>query len=162
MADKKFLLKNKEIATMRGLSKTHFLNDNAKRINKSLGDITGLTGIGVHIIEVDPGHESTEFHRHHHEDECAYVLNGTGVVVLDDARLEIGPGDFIGYPKGGPAHTMLNTGTEVLRCLVVGQRLPQDVADYPDLGKRIYRNHGMPWDLVDHEMIEHPVTGTKK
>ena len=158
----KFVLKREEIEAEAGLSKAHFLNDNAKRINKSLGDMVGLTGFGVHIIEVPPGSESTEYHRHYHEDECTYVLSGTGEVILDGQAVAVGPGDFIGYPKGGPAHTMKNAGTEVLRCLVVGERLAQDVADYPDKGKRIYRNAGMPWDLVDLDQVENPVAGAKK
>jgi len=66
----KYLLTKEEIEQTAGVAKTHFLNDNAKRSNKSLGDLTGLTGFGFHIIEVQPGHESTEFHKHYHEDEC--------------------------------------------------------------------------------------------
>ena len=158
----KLVLKREEIDAYEGLSKTHFMNDNAQRINKSLGDLVGLTGIGVHLIEVPPGRESTEYHRHYHEDECTYVLSGTGEVILDGEVISIAPGDFIGYPKGGPAHTMRNTGSEVLRCLVVGERLQQDVADYPNKGKRIYRNAGMPWDLVPLDQIENPVAGAKK
>ncbi|MEO1069163.1 MAG: cupin, partial [Cyanobacteria bacterium J06638_6] len=66
----KYIITREEIEAYPGIAKTHFLNDHAKRINKSLGDLTGLTGIGFHIIEVEPGCESTEFHQHHHEDEC--------------------------------------------------------------------------------------------
>ena len=51
---------------------------------------------------------------------------------------------------------------EVLRLLVVGQRLAQDVGDYPRLGKRIYRNAGMPADVVAHGDIAHPAVGAKK
>ncbi len=64
MADEKYLVTAEEIAAMEGLRKTHFLNDNARRTNKSLGDLTGLTGIGFHIIEVEPGRETTEYHLH--------------------------------------------------------------------------------------------------
>lgn len=162
MSDDKYVLKRAEIDAMPGLNKTHFLNDNARRVNKSLGDETGLTGLGFHIIDVPPGCESTEFHVHYHEDECTYVLAGTGTVVIGDARHAIGPGDFIGYRKGGLPHTMENTGTEVLRCIVVGQRLAHDVGDYPNQGKRIFRNAGLPWDLVDLDAIENPNAGAKK
>ena len=48
----KYLIKKEEIDRMEGLSKTHFLNDNARRVNKSLGDLTGLTGIGFHMIDI--------------------------------------------------------------------------------------------------------------
>ena len=49
---------------------------------------------------------------------------------------------------------MFNNGEETLVCLVIGQRLEQDVADYPRLAKRLYRNSG-EWNLVDHDAIEH-------
>jgi uncharacterized cupin superfamily protein len=48
---------------------------------------------------------------------------------------------------------MVNDGDEPLVCLVIGQRLAQDVGDYPRLGKRLYRNSG-EWNLVDHTDIE--------
>lgn len=162
MSETPYLLKASEIAAMEGLAKTHFLNPNAKRINKSLGDATGLTGLGIHIIEVEPGHDTTEVHVHYFEDEAVYVLSGTATAEIGDEHHDIGPGDFIGYRKGGLPHGIRNTGTETLRCLVIGQRLAQDVADYTHLGKRIYRNEGMPWDLADIDALEHPQAGAKK
>ena len=44
---KGYLITAEEIAAMEGLAKVHFQNPNARRINKSLGDLTGLTGDGV-------------------------------------------------------------------------------------------------------------------
>ncbi|MCZ4281115.1 cupin domain-containing protein [Kiloniella laminariae] len=152
----KYVISKAEIEAMEGLEKTHFLNDNARRNNKSLGDLTGLTGLGFHIIEVPPGCESTEYHVHYNEDECSYVLSGTGKVIIGEEEHSIGPGDFIGYRAGGLAHTMINDGPEPLKCIVVGQRLAHDSADYPKLGKRIYRSNGKPWDLVNHEHIVTP------
>ena len=146
---------------MQGLAKIHFLNPNAQRVNKSLGDLVGLIGLGFHIIEMEPDRESTEFHVHHFEDECTYVLSGTGVVTIGESERAIGPGDFIGYPAGGDARTVKNTGAETLRCIVVGQRLAHDVADYPRLSKRVYRNTGLAWGLADHEHIQHPDAGKK-
>jgi len=162
MADDKYLISAAEIEEMDGLSKTHFLNPNARRINKSLGDLTGLTGLGFHIIEVEPGHETTEHHVHYHEDECIYVLAGTAAAIMGDEEFDIGPGDFIGYRKGGLAHSIRNTGSETFKCIVVGQRLDHDVGDYTRLGKRIYRNIGMKWNLVDISAIEEPSAGAKK
>jgi hypothetical protein len=43
----------------------------------------------------------------------------------------------------------------------MGQRLAQDVGDYPRKGKRIYRNAGMDWDLADIQSLDHPQGGTK-
>lgn len=154
MRDDPYVLKAADIDRMEGLSKTHFLNPNAVRTNKSLGDVTGLTGFGFHIITVQPGHDTTEHHRHHHEDECVYVLSGTATALIGETPHQIGPGDFIGYRKGGLAHSITNTGQTPLVCIVVGERLPHDVGDYPHKAKRIYRNEGLPWSVVEHEHIE--------
>ena len=108
-----------------------------------------------------PGCESTESHVHYFEDECSYVLSGSGVVIIGDEEIKISRGDFIGYRKSGLPHTMKNTGNEVLKCIIVGQRLDHDVGDYPNLKKRIYRNKNLAWNLVDLENISEPIAGKK-
>lgn len=151
------------IAAMDGLQKTHFLNARARRVNKSLGDATGLTGLGIHLIEVAPGDLTTEHHVHHHEDEAVYVLSGTGTAFIGaEESHAIGPGDFIGYRAGGEAHSIENTGDELLRLLVIGQRLAHDVGDYPRQKKRIYRNQGVEWNVVEHDAIFVPTGAGKK
>ncbi len=157
----RYLLTKQEIEEMEGLKKTHFLNPNAQRINKSLGDLTGLTGIGFHIIEIEPTFESTETHVHHFEEECVYVLEGEATAIIGDEKFKVFPGDFIGYRAGGKAHSLINDGERPFKCIVVGQRLPHDVGDYPKLGKRVYRNQGIPWDLVDLKNLDHPKAGKK-
>lgn len=141
-----------EIAALPGERKVHFLNANAIRINKSLGDQVGLKNLGFHLVEIAPGHESTEYHRHHYEEECIYVLSGQGKVTIGSGHYPVAEGDFIGYPIDGQAHTMLNDGEEPLVCIVVGQRLPFDISDYPHQGKRLYRHSGH-WDLADLKTI---------
>jgi uncharacterized cupin superfamily protein len=154
-----------EIAQLAGTQKTHFLNANAQRLNKSLGDATGLHHLGIHWVEIAPGHVSTELHRHHHEEEAVYVLQGEGTVQLDEDVVPVSSGDFVGLPVGGPAHAFANTGTAPLRLLVIGERLGYDVGDYPALKKRLYR-YGNRWDLVDLDAIgdpkkAHPGAGSK-
>ena len=156
----KYIVRKNEIEKRKGLAKTHFLNENAQRINKSLGDIVGLENLGFHIIEVLPGYESTEYHVHSSEDECVYILSGEATVTIDDHNYKVSAGDFIGYPAGGLPHTMKNTGSEVLRCIVVGQRLNYDVGDYPRLGKRLYR-YAQSKDLVDLNNVSNPSFGRK-
>lgn len=48
------LLKKSEIDAMQGEHKTHFLNANAQRLNKSLGDATGMKSIGIHLTGSEP------------------------------------------------------------------------------------------------------------
>jgi uncharacterized cupin superfamily protein len=157
----KYLIPKEEIETFEGVAKTHFLNTSAKRTNKSLGDLTGLTDFGFHIIEVQPGHESTEFHKHYYEDECVYILEGEAEAQIGEEILSVKAGDFLGYPAGGEAHALKNTGNSMLKCIVVGERLDHDVGDYPKLNKRIYRNTGLPWNVVDIEDISEPSGGKK-
>ena len=157
----KYVLTKKEIEEYEGVQKTHFLNPNAQRVNKSLGDLVGLTGFGFHVIEIQPGFESTELHVHYYEDECIYILEGQALATIGESTCEVSVGDFIGYRAGGKPHKLLNNGTSVLKCIVVGQRLDHDVGDYPDLGKRIYRHRGLPWNVVDIENIQEPVAGRK-
>ncbi len=157
----KYIITREEIDDFEGIEKTHFLNENAQRTNKSLGDLTGLTGIGFHIIEIQPGHESTELHVHFHEEECLYVLEGEAQATIGDKVHTVRTGDFIGYRAGGEPHKLENTSTQVLKCIVVGQRLDHDVADYPRRKKRIFRNRGLQWNLVDLGQIEEPSAGRK-
>ncbi|WP_430390982.1 hypothetical protein [Dyella sp. 20L07] len=69
------LLKAADIAAMDATVSVHTLNPNAIRQRKSLGDATGLSQIGAHRIELAPGHDSSEYHRHLYEEECVYVLS---------------------------------------------------------------------------------------
>ena len=140
------------IAAMPAERRVHFLNPKAIRSNKSLGDATGLTRLGVHLITVAPGDRSTEFHVHHYEEECIYVLSGRATAVIGEESHSIGPGDFIGCPCNGVAHEMVNDGAEPLVCLVIGQRLVQDITDYPRRGKRLFRHSGKR-DVVDHDQL---------
>lgn len=157
----KYLIKKEEIENYEEIEKIHFMNSGARRVNKSLGDMTGLTGIGFHIIEIEPGYESTELHMHYHEDECVYILEGEAEATIGDDKIPVKAGDFIGYRAGGKAHKLKNTGSSVLKCIVAGQRLEHDVGDYPDKGKRLYRNKGMKWNLVDISSVSE-ATGGKK
>jgi len=132
------LVKAADIDEMDATRSVHSLNPNAIRLKKSVGDITGLTQLGAHIITLMPGHESSEYHRHLYEEECLYLLSGQGEAQIGEEVHAIGPGDFLGFARGGPAHVIVNTGSEPLVFLVVGQRLEQDVCDYPRKGVRLY------------------------
>lgn len=147
------LLKADTIAAMEAQVRPHTLNPNAIRLRKSLGDLTGLTQLGVHLITLMPGHESSEYHRHFYEEEFVYVLSGFGEALIDEQAHAIGAGDFLGFPRGGVAHVLKNTGTEPLTLLVAGQRLEQDICDYPHVKKRLYL-YGDRGDMVDVEHIE--------
>ncbi|MEO1308384.1 MAG: cupin domain-containing protein [Pseudomonadota bacterium] len=159
MSEDRYLVKKAEIAEMEGSPKIHFLNSNARCTNKSLGDLAGLTGFGFHLLEVEPGRDTTELHFHFREDECVFILSGEATAQIGDETFAVSEGDFLGYRKGGLAHTIRNTGSEVLRCIVVGERHDTDIVDYPNKGKRMFRTKGLAWNVVDQADIkDRPVT----
>lgn len=87
------------------------------------------------------------------EEECVYVLSGHGTALIGDQSHKVGPGDFMGHPINKVAHEVINDGNEPLVCLVVGQRLTQDITDYPRKAKRLFRHSGER-SLVDIESIQ--------
>lgn len=156
MSDDVYFISSKDIQSLKSVEKTHFLNENAKRWERSLGKITGLEEIDFAMIDVSPGDESTEHHKHYHEEECMFVLEGQGTARIGMESHEVKAGDFIGFRKGGLAHSLKNTGDTMLRCIVVSQRKNHDVSDYPRLGKRLFRNKDLTWNMVDLSVIDRP------
>ncbi|MBI3285674.1 MAG: cupin domain-containing protein [Burkholderiales bacterium] len=152
------LLKAAAIVAMEGLPKAHLLNPEAIRVSKSLGGATGLSSLGFHVYTVMPGREYAEYHRHLYEEQCFYILSGRGEAIIDEKHYAIDAGDFLGFPKNGAAHTILNSGDEPLVFLAARVNLEQDVCDYPRKNKRLYMN-GAEEALVDFQDIrtENPV-----
>lgn len=64
---------------------------------------------------VDAG-SRTQLHRHALTEELYHVTAGTGLMILGDATMEVGPGDTVLIPPGTP-HCIEATGTEPLRIL---------------------------------------------
>ena len=157
----RYLITGSDLARLEGIRKTHFLNPEARRVNKSLGDMTGLTTLGIHLVELAPGALTSEFHRHHMEDEAVFILEGEAEARIGDETVRVSAGDFIGYRAGGLGHNLRNCGEGVLRCLVMGARLASDVCDYPDKQQRLFRHTGLPWNLVNMADIDEPAAGRK-
>lgn len=126
----------------------HPFNPNGSRQTKSLGDACGLAQIGVHLVRLLPGRESTEYHTHRHDEEWVYILSGRGVAEIGPQRHAVGPGDFMGFVAGSQPHSMINEGPEDLVYLVGGTRHAWDVVDYVRRGIRAYKYEGTQ-DNVD-------------
>lgn len=156
MSTETYIIAADKIAAIAGTERVHFLNSAARRTEKSLASLTGLSEIDFCLVEVAPGNETTEHHKHYHEEECLYVLEGSGTARIGAESHEVGAGDFIGFRKGGLAHSLKNTGTGPLRCIIVSQRKHHDVSDYPRKGKRLFRNKDLTWNLVDLTVIDRP------
>jgi uncharacterized cupin superfamily protein len=128
----------------------HPLNPRAIRHGRSLGDAVGFEHIGVHLVRIEPGHDSTQYHVHQAEEEFIYILSGRGLAEIGDETLEVGPGDFMGFAAGGLAHGLSNPFEDDLVYLVGGMRLEFDICDYPRVNTRLYRR-GDQREYVDLE-----------
>jgi len=120
----------------------HQYNQNAVRLTRTLGDLAGLTDMGLHMVRIEPGHETTEHHFHGQDEEFVFIQSGNGIASLGDESFEVGPGDMLMFPKGGPAHSMRNEGPADLVYLMGGTRPSIDVCTYPRLARRQYRVNG--------------------
>jgi uncharacterized cupin superfamily protein len=146
------LITAKAIAAMPEKRFVHTLNANAVRYQRSLGDAVGMTTIGVHLVRVAPGGESTEFHFHQQDEEWLYILSGRGIAEIGDEQFEVAAGDFMGFVTGSAPHMMRNSFDEDLVYLMGGARCPIDICDYQRLGKRRYRVNGAA-EFVDLDKL---------
>ena len=136
------LLSTAAIRRMKEDKFVHFLNPGAIRYTRSLGDACGLSSIGVHLVRLKQGDDSTEYHFHHQDEEWVYILSGRGIAEIGGKKTKIGAGDFMGFVAGSEPHGMRNPFKADLVYLVGGNRWPLDVCDYPRIGKRRYRENG--------------------
>ena len=160
MDDKPYpLLKATDIAAMQETRSVHQYNDNGIRHTKSISDKLGLKNIGVHLVRVEPGNDSTTFHLHHRDEEFLYILSGRGIAEIGDDRHEVGPGDFMAFGQHSLPHNLHNPFDEDLVYLMGGDRNDIDICDYPRMQRRQFRVDGKR-QYVDMEHL-HDVT-TKK
>jgi mannose-6-phosphate isomerase-like protein (cupin superfamily) len=78
------------------------------------------SGGGFSLVEhpMSPRALAAPMHRHTHEDEYSYVLEGRMGALLGNNVLEAGPGDLVLKPRG-EWHTFWNAGDEPCRILEI-------------------------------------------
>lgn len=113
----------------------HPLNPNSRRLTRALGDAVGLSRIGVHLVRVEPGDDTTELHAHAVEEEFVYVLSGRARLTLGDEERILEAGAFAGFAVGHPPHAMTALGPEPLVYLLAGTREAIDLCHYPRRGR---------------------------
>ena len=129
----------------------HQFNDNAVRMTRTLGTPAGLKTMGVHLIRLEPGFDSTQFHYHDSDEEFVLILSGTGKAYIGESSFAVGPGDFMGFPSPSPGHGLHNDGDGDLCYLVGGESNPGDVVHYPWIRRTMIKSHGRrSWVDWDH------------
>ncbi|MEH6437636.1 cupin domain-containing protein [Massilia sp. DD77] len=107
------------------------------RTRQALGDAGGLSQFGVNLVELQPGAASSQRHWHSHEDEFVMMVSGELVLITDEGETLMRAGDCAAFPAGKPnGHHLVNRGWGPGVFLVVGSRVKEDVATYPDIDLR--------------------------
>ena len=100
---------------------------------RPLGDALGLTRIGVNLVRILPGKQSSMRHWHSHEDEFIYLLEGELMLRTDAGEQLLPAGACAGFPAGnGDGHHLINRSAAVAVFLVVSNRDAEDTACYSD------------------------------
>lgn len=96
-------------------------------VGAPVGRLLGLTKIGIHIETLAPGRRTSWPHAESHEEEFAFVVQGTPQAWVDGHVFDLTPGDFVAFPSGtGISHTFLNNTEEEVVLLVGGEANKED------------------------------------
>jgi len=157
MSQQACLWKSRDIAAHEK-SFRHPLNPNSLVTGTHVSALSGLVRTGVSVVRIPPGKESFCYHSHYCEEEWLYILSGRGMARIDGEELEVGPGDFMGFPTPSVAHHLSNPFDEELIYLMGGEARDADIADFPDLGKRLVRRGDAVeiYDMDDAQAWEPP------
>jgi uncharacterized cupin superfamily protein len=103
------------------------------RAVRELGEALGLTRIGVNLVCLQPGKESSMRHWHTHEDEFVWVVEGELVLRTGAGEQLLGAGMCAGFAAGSDdGHQLLNRGPAPASYLVISNRDAADTAYYSD------------------------------
>ena len=142
MEGKTSLLTADQIRSLVETTNIHQFNPNAVRHTRSLSDILGLSQIGIHLVRVEGGFESTQFHFHHNDEEFIYILSGRGIARIGEAEHKISQGDFMAFAVKSLPHSLYNPYQEDLVYLMGGSRNDIDICDYPEINRRMFKVNG--------------------
>ena len=149
-SESRMLLKAEDIDAMVPQRRQHQFNENAVRLTRTLSSAVGMERIGIHLVRLAPGRDSTEFHYHDADEEFLFVLEGRGIAEIGDEQLEVGPGDFMGFTAPSKPHAMRNPFDEDLVYLMGGERNASDVVHYPRIKRSMMKSAGrrawVDWD----------------
>ena len=98
-----------------------------------IGQLHGLTHLGLHYEVAPPGFRSSFPHAEKLEEEFAFVLGGRPDAWIDGELHPLDAGDAVAFPAGtGIAHSFLNNSDEDMHLLILGEhQLPGNQLLYP-------------------------------
>jgi len=111
---------------------TWYEGTNREIRGKPLSDVGGKARVGVGLMELPPGSDTSPAHWHSREEEHLYALSGVAMLFLADQQFPLVPGSYVCFPAGQEkAHFIANTGAQPFRYLIIGERIEGDEVTYP-------------------------------
>lgn len=121
---------------------SHPWNPASQITGTQMGRLGGLRRTGVSLARLAPGKESFAYHLHHTEEEWIYILSGNAVARIDGCDYDLEAGDFVAFPTPSVAHNLANRSDQDLVYLMGGENRANEVADFPDLDRRMVKLDG--------------------
>lgn len=156
MSDAPHLLTAEQIAALAETESQHQFNANAIRYSRALSDATGMQRLGVHLVRLESGRDSTQHHYHDNDEEFIYVISGRGEARIGDEIRPVQAGDFMGFACGSAPHSLHNPHNEDLVYLMGGERNGNDVVHYPDIRKSLIKTAGQRLSANWEDLQPHP------
>ena len=104
---------------------------------RRLGEVAGLTALGVTMVRLPPGAWSSQRHWHEAEDEFLYMIRGELVLVTDAGEEIVRAGDCAAFKAGvHDGHCLQNRSSEDAEFLAISNRSGEDRGEYPDIDLR--------------------------
>ncbi|MBB3860074.1 putative cupin superfamily protein [Novosphingobium hassiacum] len=118
---------------------------------RRLGPAAGLTAFGASHVVLKPGAWSSQRHWHRDEDELLVMIAGEAVLIEDEGRTIVRPGDVIAWAKGveNGHHLVNESDTDcVMVCISGGD--PNGSGAYSDIdmmfeGDDYFHKDGTPY-----------------
>lgn len=109
---------------------------------RRLAPMAGLTDFGASHVVLKPGAFSAQRHWHEGEDELVVMISGEAVLIDDDGRTPMRPGDIAAFPKGdGNGHCLVNESESDCVFVAIGRAADTD-CHYPDIDLHLFAGQG--------------------
>jgi uncharacterized cupin superfamily protein len=109
---------------------------------RRLAPASGISDFGASHVVLKPGAWSSQRHWHEDEDELVVMLSGQAVLVDNNGRTPMRPGDIAAFPKGeSNGHVLINESEADCVFVAVGRPSASD-CHYPDIDMHLFDGQG--------------------
>ena len=133
----KHLIRTSQLAPDTAMVFRHPLNPKSEVHMHFLGRAVGMERAQLSLVRIPPGKESFVYHAHAAQEEFVFILSGTGTAEIGETTVEVGPGDYMGFPIDGVGHHLINSGDQDLVYLTGGEHTDVEIGHFARLGKWI-------------------------